>query len=79
MKTQSEKEAAFKQARTIIEEKGWSDSYGDEYDLPSKLRMRYEFGNKAARNSTYYKGQHDELWGQDLSGDELLDLVYGDK
>ena len=76
MKTQFEKDAAFKRARAIIDEAGYNDGYGHE--TPSKIKQRLDNQNKR-HLFTYYKGQHEDLWGQDLSGEDLLKLAYGDK
>ncbi len=74
--TEEEKQECWKRAEAKLEELGWNDNYGHEE--PSRIKQRLDTNNNR-HSFTHYKGQHDELWGQDLSGDELLDLVYGDK
>lgn len=81
MRTQFEKDAAWKRAKQIVEEKGYGDFYGGT--TPSDLKRRLQptnNGPNGSRFKTYYAGDnHDELWGMDVDGEELLKLAYGEK
>lgn len=78
MKTQKQKDDAWKRYEAKVNELGYDDNYGHNLS-PSIIKQRISPNTTRNEHNTYYKGDdHDELWGMDLSGEELLEKLYGE-
>lgn len=75
--TEEEKAECWKRAEEKIDQLPHGDGYGKEQ--LSRIKNRTNSNSNKARYFTYYKGAHDELWGNDLSGDELINIAYGEE